>query len=747
MKINSGFRPYNIGLMLATLIAVLGTIAQSEECVGPFESWADVKRNFQASGDGKSDDTGPIQKALDALRDEKGQTRAVYLPAGVYRITRTLTLPRKAGREAIGLNIQGEDPDSTIIVWDGLAGGVMFDYGAWYSKLGRITFDGRGKAKTAVRHGPEFVTANEIADMVFRDVGFGIEAGDPAKAGIAETSVERCRFLRCSKAGVSIQNFNSLDWWMWYCLFEDCRVGATNSYGAGNFHVYKSVFRRSTEADISIGNTGYFSFRSNTSVGSKTFFVAAGIGAGAQLTFQDNQIFDTADMQAIRVGNLGPVFLLDNTIASRAAVTRGPVAIGPNAHIISMGNTFTVAKPISFSPGSIAMADRKVSRETLPLAVPTLPGTPPRLPRKVLAVRPGSDAAVIQAIIAAAAKLTGQRLIIHFAIGQYPIDRTLIIPAGSDVQLVGEGIPYNTQLQWTGAGNGPIVKLAGPSRATLRDLVLVGSGEADALVIDECDQPGGRVFFDQVQVDGATEVGYLVSGVERAQVQLRDCGHSGNKIGVKVVGGPRLRQGQPAEGRVVILSGASSSNDLSYDIANGGRLLARDIWYETGNKPRFLRLTDQGEFTLHGANVAHPRKRGEPGLEIDGFRGQASFLGVCFAQVGGDEGVPALVVKGESPQTKVLALGCHGNGEYFANQSSLARAARLASVQYTPGGGAKPIADIGRGDDAFLTEMLAQTREMPLVGREEVAAGLTNVSLHRVFVRNPRNGMFLTPGH
>ena len=212
-------------------------------------------------------------------------------------------------------------------MWDGPADGVMFDYGAWYSKLGRITLDGRGKAKTAVRHGPEFVTANEMADMVFRDVGFGIEAGDPARAGIAETSVQRCRFLRCSKAGVSIQNFNSLDWWMWYCLFEDCRVGATNSYGAGNFHVYKSVFRRSAEADITIGNTGYFSFRHNTSVGSKAFFVAAGIG-GAQLTFQDNQIIDTADTQAIRVGNLGPVFLLDNTIASRGEVIEGPVAVG-----------------------------------------------------------------------------------------------------------------------------------------------------------------------------------------------------------------------------------------------------------------------------------------------------------------------------------------------------------------------------------------------------------------------------------
>jgi hypothetical protein len=746
MKIDGRYRTYDIGLLLAALLGVLGTLAQAEECVGPFEGWADVKRDFQAIGDGKADDTVAIQRALDALRDEKGQTRAVYLPAGTYRITRTLTLPRKPGREAIGLNIQGEAPDKAILMWDGSADGVMFDYGAWYSKLGRMTFDGRGKAKTAIRHGPEFVTANEIADMVFRDVGFGIEAGDPAKAGIAETSVQRCRFLRCSKAGVSIQNFNSLDWWMWYCLFEDCRVGATNGYGAGNFHVYKSIFRRSTEADIAIGNTGYFSFRHNTSAGSKAFFVAAGIGAGAQLTFQDNQIIDTADTQAIRVGNLGPVFLLDNTIASRVEVTEGPVAVGQNAHVISAGNTFTVAKPISFKAGSIAMADRTVSREQLQVAIPALPGTPSRLSRKVFAVRPGSDAAAIQAIIDAAAKLTGQRPIIHFGVGQYPINRTLTIPAGCDVQLVGEGIPYNTQLQWTGDGSGPIVRLVGPSRATLRDLVLVGSGKADALAIDGCDQPGGRVFFDQVQVDGATEVGYLVNGVERAQVQLRDCGHGGNKIGVKVVGGPRLRQGQPTEGRVVILSGASSDNHLSYDIVDGGRLLARDIWYETGSKPRFLRLTGQGEFTLHGSNVAHPRKRGEPGLEIDGFRGRVSFLGVCFTQVGGDEGVPALVVKGGNPQTKVLALGCHGSGEWFANQSPGARAARLDSVEYTPGGGAKSIADIGQGGEAFLTEMLAQTRELRLADKEDVDAGLTDVRLHRVFVRNPRVGITLTPG-
>src|SRR5258708_6082749 len=63
-----------------------------EEFVGPFPSWANVKANYGAVGDGETDDTTVIQKALDALGPNNP---TLYFPAGTYRITQTLTLARQ----------------------------------------------------------------------------------------------------------------------------------------------------------------------------------------------------------------------------------------------------------------------------------------------------------------------------------------------------------------------------------------------------------------------------------------------------------------------------------------------------------------------------------------------------------------------------------------------------------------------------------------------------------------------------
>src|SRR5437660_1834280 len=94
-----------------------GTLDQPE-APGPFASWADAKRDFGAVGDGRTDDTGALQKALAALRPPNGKA-VLYLPAGTYRITRTLRLIRESNNEPQDIGILGEDPRRTILRWDG----------------------------------------------------------------------------------------------------------------------------------------------------------------------------------------------------------------------------------------------------------------------------------------------------------------------------------------------------------------------------------------------------------------------------------------------------------------------------------------------------------------------------------------------------------------------------------------------------------------------------------------------------
>jgi hypothetical protein len=126
----------------------------------------------------------------------------------------------------------------------------------------------------------------------------------------------------------------ALDIFIWYSLFQKDGVDAGNyaiasdgSYAAwaGGFHVFNSIFENSAVDDISIGNTTYFKFRNNYSIGSNQFIFAIGSSNIANITVEGNTILDTSSSTSIDVTDLGPVILLDNTIRSKAGVTSGPV--------------------------------------------------------------------------------------------------------------------------------------------------------------------------------------------------------------------------------------------------------------------------------------------------------------------------------------------------------------------------------------------------------------------------------------
>ena len=104
---------------------------------------------------------------------------------------------------------------------------------------------------------------------------------------------------------------------------------------------------------------------------------------------------------------------------------------------------------------------------------------------------------------------------VHFPAGSYQLDKTLVIPPNCDVQLVGDGAYPATRL----AGASPTVRIDGPSHATVREIAL------DGLLITNCDQPGARIFGEEMNVGGAKEVGLLADGLEHARVLLHDFNH------------------------------------------------------------------------------------------------------------------------------------------------------------------------------------------------------------------------------
>ncbi len=490
-------------------------------------------------------------------------------------------------------------------------------------------------------------------------MAIGIQAGRNESAGQAECAVIRCRFLRCSQAGFLAQNWNSLDWWFWWCLFEDRRRGVTNDPGCGNFHLYESVFRGSKDSDIWIGNLGYFSFVRNYSAGSAMFFSTGwGHTQGAQVTIQGNVVADprpAGDRGAVVwMGNPGAWILLDNAIAG-----------GPKPPV-QMGSA-------------------------------------------------GGD---------------GQRPIVHLRAGSYRLDRTLVIPAGSDLQLVGDGMHNATTLNTAGAD--PLIRMPGPGHASVRHMDINGGTSQKSprgIVIENADQAGGRIHMEQVMSNGYG-CGLVVDGLDRTLVTLHDHGHNG----IRVVGGPQ------ASGQVNLFQGASSRGRgdpsvLLYQVERGGKLLVRDIWYE-GDPEHFLQLADSGEFYYIGGHVATSKARGhraEEGatapVEINGFRGR-----VVLSQISANSA--HLRIRGENRDLKALLMGWTTYpATGFNVETGKGQVGVLACRQnLKEAPGSSPIPDQGRLDRQFILEMLEPLRTRLPVSLTAARAGVTAATFWRVMV-------------
>ncbi len=753
-----------LGSLEALALAARPAPAADEEFVGPFPSWADVRRDYGAKGDGQADDTAAVQKALDDLREHK-KFCVLYFPAGTYRITSTVKTTRKAHTDCM-CSVVGEDPEKTVLRWDGADGGTLFQYDAWYAKISRLTLDGAGKAKTCLAYGDAFSTYNETSDMIFKDADYGMWMGTGGP-GQAENAVLRCRFLRCAKAGLRTNGFNSMDIWVWNSRFEDCDVGLLN--GAGNFHAYQNLFLRSKTADIAIHNLMDFALVENTSIGSRRFMDWADFTWGSPTSVTGNRIIDPTGDFAVALNNAGPFLLADNVIRSRAGDTKPVVRMtwGDQALV---GNRYTVEQAVAEKGRRVVIDDKVVDPATVDATPPDLPGPPPRRDRKVIEVAAGADAAAVQKALDEAAKEKGNRPVVHLPMGIYKIGKTLTVPAECDVQIVGDGASeIATVLQWAGKAGEPLLRLEGPARATVRDLN-IRAGAGTGVLVEDCDQDGGRIFADQLNVSGGSPNakptdGLLVYEVERSDVQMRNCqGGTFMKRWLHVIGGPHGRAGSRERperpGQVSVFCGATGTSDTPYTVEKGGRLVVRTVYHEiSGDSAQAIELDDAGVLAIDSTRFSYKTAPDRPLIGMDGFRGDFALTAGLLLPV--NSKYPASIrLRGDGADCNALLL----SNQFWAPDGPVKTEAAWTDEAKPPADAAlllgnwngqvtgapdsaKDKGGFGRlddrhaqDDDALIRRTLAPLREARVWRPGETKAGRTDLGLYRVVVTGGQGG-------
>ncbi|HET6386085.1 MAG TPA: hypothetical protein VFJ58_22055, partial [Armatimonadota bacterium] len=240
-------------------------------------------------------------------------------------------------------------------------------------------------------------------------------------------------------------------------------------------------------------------------------------------------ILDPVVPTPIVIENNGPKLILDNVIRSkkRAPIVRN-VPPAERADLICIGNTWTAAAPIQIR-GRLTDLDNKVVKagritEAKPHPVPFLP----HFNRPIIEVPAGANAAIIQQTIDRAAGMKGRRPVVHLPRGEYNIAKTIVIPAGADLQFVGDGPENATQLRNTG-GADPLIRVLGPSHVTFRNFIANAGIGAVCIPVENCDQPGARIFAEQLNASGY-EYGFASEGLKNARVELHDQGHKGIQV-------------------------------------------------------------------------------------------------------------------------------------------------------------------------------------------------------------------------
>lgn len=470
--------------------------------------WINVKTDVTpaAVGDGIHDDTAAIQTGLNRLSRGYYGSKSLYLPAGTYRISKTLSLDNIYGALIVG---QGQ---TTRVVWHGPLNQAMYvSNGACRSRYVGIVWDGANIASVGIDHRPHLyetlVRHQDEAFLNFRQDG--VRVGYQEVAVTSEVSYRNCLFQNCG-AGVATLSYNDVNNNFAGCEFQD--NGVSIDCERGNAYVRDCHFERSRTTDIFLPSAAH-SVRRCTSVGSKQFITVPYSGGGCALTAEDCHVDGwTGTQGAMSFGMFGPTTVVD------CSFTNPPDTKAP----IRLTNAGNCQQPLIVSnnsaPSSEALIDQGADSRLsyLPAGVrgPNLSDpnhsflkSVEAVPATILDVKTrfgakGNDSADDTIAITNAlnaAKSQGGNAVVYFPEGMYRVSSTLPIGGGN---YTVEGTGCQSMIRWVGNPGGVVFSVMDPQGIALKNLLINAPATTACIQQTSNVAAPSRMTYEEISVGG-----------------------------------------------------------------------------------------------------------------------------------------------------------------------------------------------------------------------------------------------------
>lgn len=645
----------------------------------PRSDWIDVK-TLGAKGDGVADDTAAIQAALDKLNGAYGEKhvwKTVYLPAGTYRITKTLSWGN--GKNLYGVNLIGHGR-ATRIVWDGddTSIAMFHENGVAGARFTGITWDGAGKAKIGVLNSSASTFEWDIfhqheAFLNFTECGMYFGPCEPLKYANATCgSLDNCLFDNCDM-GIIIRDYNALAINVTGCEFRQCGRGV--SMEQGDTYIRHCHFEGSREMDVYLAPAGMSTnvVEHCTSVGSRYFVFAGYYGYHNLVRIVGCTVEGWTDRQkAIECFGGGPTFIVDCSFV-RPPSKNPPVHLSNQAYIVQRvllsNNTspqtrgivnadYPYAKITEVPPGKMSAALPSARQHFLQERV-RMPGKVFDAKRDFSAKGDGSDDT--EAILATmhAVQAYGKDAIAYFPPGTYRMNKPLVI-TGADYYLGGAGITTSIRA--------PQCEIIDPQRIVIEHIELNGihqtsSGKGSSIRYDDLN--AGTIFGGMqttVTLDGLSSNDTVhFFKVNCSLTRIKDCQRAiilaNNFIGSIQV--ESQQKEQPKDGFLGFeYLEADTRNAIT--VRDSLHLVINDLYDEQAKTSQIKLYGNDGDtpgrVTIFGGSKLNIQVA-QPIVDINNYRGAVYLSGSLWGE--GKGAKPFIAAQTGANPLSLLLVGCH----------------------------------------------------------------------------------------